>query len=57
MLTRGCTLNLLYLLKNQQQMNNLCQLALQKGGSVNYLTLPANMTEGLGLNQSFYSYP
>jgi tetratricopeptide (TPR) repeat protein len=30
-------------------MNNLCQLALQKGGSVNYLTLPANMTEGLGL--------
>jgi tetratricopeptide (TPR) repeat protein len=40
---------LLYLLKNQKQMNNLCQLALQKGGSVNYLTLPANMTEGLGL--------
>jgi tetratricopeptide (TPR) repeat protein len=30
-------------------MNNLCQLALQKGGSVNYLTLPTNMTEGLGL--------
>lgn len=30
-------------------MNNLCKLALQKGGSVNYLTLPANMTEGLGL--------
>lgn len=30
-------------------MNNLCQLALQKGGSVNYLILPANMTEGLGL--------
>ena len=30
-------------------MNNLCKLALEKGGSVNYLILPANMTEGLGL--------
>ena len=38
-------------------MNNLCQLALQKGGSVNYLTLPANMTEGLGLtNPSILIY-
>jgi tetratricopeptide (TPR) repeat protein len=30
-------------------MNNLCQLALQNGGSVNYLTIPSNLTEGLGL--------
>ena len=30
-------------------MNNLCKLALEKGGSLNYLILPANMTEGLGL--------
>ena len=30
-------------------MNNLCKLALEKGGSVNYLILPTNMTEGLGL--------
>lgn len=30
-------------------MNNLCQLVLQKGGSVNYLTIPSNITEGLGL--------
>jgi len=30
-------------------MNNLCKLALEKGGSINYLILPANMTEGLGL--------
>jgi hypothetical protein len=30
-------------------MNNLCQLALQNGGSVNYLIIPSNLTEGLGL--------
>lgn len=30
-------------------MNNLCQLALQNGGSVNYLILPSTITEGLGL--------
>ena len=30
-------------------MNNLCQLALQNGGSVNYLILPSTTTEGLGL--------
>jgi tetratricopeptide (TPR) repeat protein len=30
-------------------MNNLCQLALANGGSVNYLTIPGNITEGLGL--------
>jgi tetratricopeptide (TPR) repeat protein len=30
-------------------INNLCKLALEKGGSINYLILPANMTEGLGL--------
>jgi len=30
-------------------MNNLCQLALQKGGSLNYLMLPATITEGFGL--------
>ena len=30
-------------------MNNLCQLALKNGGSVNYLILPSNITEGLGL--------
>jgi len=30
-------------------MNNLCKLALEKWGSLNYLILPANMTEGLGL--------
>lgn len=30
-------------------MNNLCQLALQNGGSVNYLILPTTTTEGLGL--------
>jgi tetratricopeptide (TPR) repeat protein len=30
-------------------MDNLTKLILQKGGSVNYLTIPASMTEGLGL--------
>jgi hypothetical protein len=30
-------------------MNNLCQLALQKGGSLNYLMLPATITDGFGL--------
>lgn len=30
-------------------MNNLCQLALANGGSVNYLILPSNITQGLGL--------
>lgn len=30
-------------------MNNLCQLALANGGSVNYLILSSNITQGLGL--------
>jgi hypothetical protein len=30
-------------------MNNLCKVALENGGSVNQLLIPANMTEGLGL--------
>ena len=37
-------------------MNNLCQLALANGGSVNYLTLPANITEGLGLTNPSVFY-
>ena len=45
-------------------MNNLCQLALKNGGSVNYLILPSNITEGLGLTNpskriyfnNWYSY-
>lgn len=36
-------------------MNNLCQLALANGGSINYLIIPGNITEGLGLtNPSIY---
>lgn len=30
-------------------MDNLCKLILQNGGSVNYLTIPSSVTEGLGL--------
>ena len=37
-------------------MNNLCELALANGGSVNYLTIPANMTEGLGLTNPSIFY-
>ena len=37
-------------------MNNLCQLALANGGSVNYLTIPANITEGLGLTNPSIFY-
>jgi len=37
-------------------MNNLCQLALQNGGSVNYLTIPGNITEGLGLTNPSILY-
>ena len=37
-------------------MNNLCELALANGGSVNYLTIPANITEGLGLTNPSIFY-
>ena len=37
-------------------MNNLCELALANGGSVNYLTIPANITEGLGLTNPSVFY-
>jgi len=37
-------------------MNNLCQLALANGGSVNYLTIPGNITEGLGLTNPSILY-
>ena len=37
-------------------MNNLCQLALTNGGSVNYLTIPGNITEGLGLTNPSILY-
>jgi hypothetical protein len=30
-------------------INNLSKRALENGGSVNYLIIPANITEGLGL--------
>ena len=30
-------------------MNNLCKRALENGGSINYLIIPSNLTEGLGL--------
>lgn len=37
-------------------MNNLCQLALANGGSVNYLTIPSSITEGLGLTNPSVFY-
>ncbi len=37
-------------------MNNLCQLALTNGGSVNYLTIPSSITEGLGLTNPSVFY-
>ena len=30
-------------------MDNLCKKALENGGSVNYLTIPSNLTKGLGI--------
>lgn len=39
-------------------MNNLCKLALDNGGSVNFLTIPASDSAGLGLtNPSILYYP
>lgn len=37
-------------------MNNLCELVLANGGSVNYLMLPAKITEGLGLTNPSVFY-
>lgn len=37
-------------------MNNLCKLALQNGGSVNYLIIPSSITEGLGLTNPSILY-
>ena len=37
-------------------MNNLCQLALANRGLVNYLTIPSNITEGLGLTNPSVFY-
>jgi tetratricopeptide (TPR) repeat protein len=36
--------------------NNLCKTALENGGSVNYLILPASITEGLGLTNPSILY-
>jgi tetratricopeptide (TPR) repeat protein len=36
--------------------NNLCKRALENGGSVNYLLIPANITEGLGLTNPSLVY-
>jgi len=39
-------------------MNNLCKLAIEHGGSVNFLTIPSQDSEGLGLtNPSIYHVP
>ena len=37
-------------------INNLSKRALEKGGSVNYLIIPANITEGLGLTNPSIFY-
>ena len=37
-------------------MNNLCKLAIQDGGSLNYLTIPAELSEGLGLTNPSIFY-
>jgi len=37
-------------------MNNLCKLALEKGGSLNYLIIPSTLTEGLGLTNPSLLY-
>ena len=37
-------------------MNNLCKRALENGGSVNYLTIPSHLTEGLGLTNPSLLY-
>ena len=36
--------------------NNLCKRALENGGSVNYLIIPSNITEGLGLTNPSIIY-
>ena len=36
--------------------NNLCNRALENGGSVNYLIIPSNITEGLGLTNPSMFY-
>ncbi len=36
--------------------NNLCKRALENGGSVNYLIIPSNITEGLGLTNPSIFY-
>ena len=30
-------------------MENLCKIALENGGSLNYLLIPAHLTQGLGI--------
>ena len=42
--------------KTNSMINNLCKRALENGGSVNYLILPANITEGLGLTNPSLIY-
>ena len=37
-------------------MDNLCKRALENGGSVNYLTIPSHLTEGLGLTNPSLLY-
>lgn len=37
-------------------MNNLCKLALQRGGSMNYLTIPSSDSQGLGLTNPSILY-
>lgn len=37
-------------------MDNLCKRALENGGSVNYLIIPSNLTEGLGLTNPSLLY-
>jgi hypothetical protein len=37
-------------------MNNLCKFAIERGGSVNYLKIPAQLSEGLGLTNPSVFY-
>ena len=37
-------------------MDNLCKRALENGGSINYLTIPTHLTEGLGLTNPSILY-
>lgn len=42
--------------KTNSMINNLCKRALENGGSVNYILLPAGETEGLGLTNPSLIY-